>query len=82
MEWHRKMEKIKKHLQDSQVTYFLHLRFAVYASLLLMIASIASLIHALVPNLFPSTAAKIVIKLYNQRLKEHPNPQYRKILDE
>lgn len=76
------MEKIKKHLQDSKTTYLQHLKFAVYASVLLFYAAVASIIHAVVPSLFPSTPARIVAKLYNKRLKDHPNPEYRKMLNE
>lgn len=76
------MGSIKKHLLDSKTTYLEHAKFAIYASFLLFYAAIASIIHALIPSLFPSTAAGIVTKLYNIRLKNHPNPEYRKMLDE
>lgn len=73
--------KIKEHLDHSNVTYFEHLKFAFYASGLLLYASIASLIHAILPNLFPATAAKIVIKLYKKRLENHPNPNYQEMIN-
>jgi hypothetical protein len=76
------MDSIKKHLADSKTSYTEHLRFAVYAGILLFYAAFASIVHAVIPSLFPSTAARIVSKLYNQRLKNHPNPDYRKIINE
>jgi hypothetical protein len=76
------MYKIKKHLEDSKTTWAEHTKFALYASFMLFFAAFASLIHAIIPSLFPSTSAKIVVKLYNQRLKNHPNPTYRKYLNE
>lgn len=72
------MKFLIQHLEDSQTTYFEHLKFAVYASLQLLIAAIASIIHAFFPFMFKGTAAFIVIKLYNQRLINHPNKNYQK----
>jgi len=71
--------KIKQHLEDSNTNYFGHAKFALYAAVMLLYAALASVIHALLPNLFPSTAASIVSKLYNYRIKNHPNPLYRKM---
>jgi len=71
------LEKSKKHLSDSKAGYWEHLKFAIYASALLLWAAIASLLHAIVPALFPGTSAFIVIKLYKQRLENHPNPRYK-----
>jgi hypothetical protein len=67
----------KKHLLESQCSYIDHFKFAIYAAFLLLIAGIASLIHACVPAFFKGTAAYIVIKLYKMRLKNHANPMYR-----
>lgn len=68
---------LTQHLQDSNVTYLKHLKFAVYAAILLCIASVASIIHAFFPFLFKGTSAYIVIKLYKERLEDHPNPVYK-----
>ena len=67
----------KKHLIESQCSYGEHFKFAIYAGFLLLIAGIASLIHACIPSLFRGTAAYIVIKLYKMRLKDHVNPMYK-----
>jgi hypothetical protein len=68
----------KKHLEESQVGYFEHARFAIYAAFLLVGAGLASIIHAFVPAWFKGTGAFVVIKLYNERLVNHPNTQYQK----
>lgn len=70
------MNFLTQHLKDSNVTYVSHLKFAVFASLLLAYAAITSLIHAIFPFLFKGSAAYIVVKLYKQRLENHPNPAY------
>lgn len=75
------IQSSKKHLEDSQTTYFEHFKFAIYACALLFYASIASFIHAFIPALFKGTPAFIVIKLYKQRLVGHPNQQYRDWID-
>ena len=72
----------KKHLEESQCSYLEHFKFAIYAGTLLLIASIASFIHAFIPAFFKGTAAYIVIKLYKTRLKNHPNPLYQKWKDD
>lgn len=66
----------KNHLEESQIRYKEHLKFALYASFLLMYAGIVSLIHAFIPAMFKGTSAFIVIKLYQQRLVGHPNKRY------
>lgn len=66
----------KKHLEDSNTTYLEHFTFAIYASFLLSIAAVTSLIHAVFPFMFKGTAAYIVIKLYKSRLEHHSNPVY------
>jgi hypothetical protein len=72
--------RVRRHLQESEVSYRDHLTFAVKASGLLAYASVASFFHALLPALFPATAARIVIHLYKQRLEHHPNPKYQEML--
>lgn len=76
------LHQIKKHLNDSKISYVEHQLFAFQAGLKLIYAGFASLIHAIIPSFFPSTAAKIVSELYKERLKNHPNPEYRKMLND
>jgi hypothetical protein len=71
-------KKCQAHIKKSGTNTLGHFKFAIYASGLLFYAAVASFIHALAPRFFESTAARIVAKLYNERLKDHPNPEYRK----
>lgn len=75
------IRNIKKHLDESQVGYFEHFAWAISAGFSLIWAGIASLIHAIVPSLFPGTAAYTVIDLYHKRLENHPNKDYKSYID-
>lgn len=66
----------KEHLKKSQENYYSHACWALLAGLRLILAGIASLIHALIPGYFQGTAAKTVIDLYHKRLVNHPNVEY------
>jgi hypothetical protein len=68
--------KSRQHLVDSNCSYFEHLKFAVVAGARLIWAGVASLVHAIIPQFFPGTAAFTVIDLYKERLENHPNPIY------
>lgn len=70
-----------KHLDTSKVTYFEHLRWAVTAGLRLIYAGVSSIIHGVVPSLFDGTAPKQVIDMYHSHLEDHPNPQYKEMID-
>jgi hypothetical protein len=70
------IKKSKEHLAKSQEGYFSHMLWALWAGLRLIWAGIASLVHGLVPGLFPGTAAMTVIDLYHKRLADHPNKDY------
>lgn len=65
-----------QHLRDSNTTYWQHAGWALVAGLRLIWAGVASLLHAIHPSLFPGTAARTVIDLYHERLKDHPNRDY------
>ena len=58
----------KKHLNEAGKNYFEHFKFALIAGFILMYAGITSIIHALVPSLFPFTSQKIVKKLLDQSM--------------
>jgi hypothetical protein len=66
----------KEHLDKSKENYFSHIVWATLAGLRLIWCGIASIIHGIVPALFPGTAAKTVIDLYHKRLVNHPNKEY------
>ncbi|MDC0127776.1 DUF6356 family protein [Methylophilaceae bacterium] len=53
----------KKHLNESGKNYTEHFIFAFIAGWLLIYAGITSIIHSLIPSLFPFTSQKIVQKL-------------------
>jgi hypothetical protein len=71
---------MNRHLNDSQVTYTQHSRWAFVAGLRLLWAGFTSLLHAVHPSLFPGTAAETVIDLYYSRLHNHPNGNYKKLI--
>lgn len=70
-------KKSKEHLNKSQEGYVSHLVWAELSGFRLILAGLASLVHGLVPGLFPGTAAMTVIDLYHKRLVDHPNNEYR-----
>lgn len=70
------IKQSKIHLEKSQETYGNHFIWAKIAGLRLIWAGIASIIHGIIPALFPGTAAKTVIDLYHKRLVDHPNKEY------
>ena len=69
-------KKSKEHLNKSQEGYVSHLVWAELSGFRLILAGLASLVHGLVPGLFPGTAAMTVIDLYHKRLVDHPNNEY------
>ena len=75
------IKKSKEHLEKSKEDYFSHLKWAEISGLRLIWAGVASLIHGLVPGLFPGTAAITVIDLYHKRLVDHPNKDYQEYID-
>lgn len=70
------IRKSIEHLEKSQEGYVNHLVWAEHSGLRLILAGLASLVHGLVPGLFPGTAAMTVIDLYHKRLIDHPNNEY------
>jgi hypothetical protein len=73
--------KSKKHLSESNISYFDHMTFAIYAGFRLLLAGISSIIHSIIPSLFSGTAAKTVIDLYFERLQDHPNKNYKEYIE-
>ena len=58
----------KKHLNEAGKNYIEHFKFAFMAGFILIYAGITSIIHALIPSLFPFTSQKIVKKLLEQSM--------------
>jgi hypothetical protein len=74
------IDKSKKHLRDSKCSYVEHMLFAEKAGVELILVGIASMIHGVFPFLYTSTSAKKVIKLFYERIYNHPNPVYKKYM--
>jgi hypothetical protein len=70
-----------KHLTTSKVTYLKHLVWAVIAGVRLIYAGISSIIHGIIPTLFDGTAPKQIIDIYHKHLENHPNPDYKDMID-
>jgi len=49
-----------RHLRERNKQYWPHLIWALYAGVLLIYAGLASIIHAIIPPLFPGTSERIV----------------------
>lgn len=52
-------------------TYFGHMRFALGFAFWLGVASIAALIHAIIPALFQTTASRILKRLHARIMARH-----------
>ena len=70
-----------KHLTTSKVTYIEHLIWAVSAGVRLIYAGISSIIHGIIPTLFDGTAPKQIIDIYHKHLEDHPNPDYKEMIN-
>jgi hypothetical protein len=71
-----------KHLSKSNVTYFEHLRWALFAGVRLIYSGFASIIHGINPRLFDGTAPKTIIDIYHSHLVNHPNDDYKEMIKE
>lgn len=60
----------KKHLTEAGKPYWRHFMFAFKAGFLLIYAGIASIIHALIPSIFPLVSQKIVLRLVKESEQE------------
>ena len=55
------------HPRQVNETYFEHGRFAFRYALKLLLASMAAIVHALIPSLFETTASTIVAELHQKK---------------
>ncbi len=51
------------HLQDTGMTYFQHMRHAIYIGTLLIIAGACCIAHSVAPFVFKTTASSIIAHL-------------------
>lgn len=72
----------ESHLSKSKVTYLEHLRWAIIAGLRLIYSGFASIIHGLLPFLFNRTAPRTIIDIYHKHLINHPNEEYKTMIQE
>lgn len=72
----------ENHLTKSKVTYLQHLRWAFIAGLRLIWAGIASIIHGLIPSLMDGKAPKTIIDIYHSHLVNHPNGEYKEMIEQ
>lgn len=70
-----------EHLKTSKVTYLQHLKWALLAGVRLIYAGVTSIIHGFIPSLFNGSAPKQVIDIYHNHLEDHPNPQYKEMIN-
>jgi hypothetical protein len=70
-----------EHLKTSKVTYLEHLKWALLAGVRLIYAGVTSIIHGFIPSLFNGSAPKQVIDIYHNHLEDHPNPQYKEMIN-
>jgi hypothetical protein len=60
----------KKHLEDSQMTYWYHFKHSMANAGRLLILAGSSFIHAIFPFLYKQHAARGIIRIYN-RMKRY-----------
>lgn len=76
------IEASRLHLAQSQMTYRYHLRDGIEKGALQLYWGLTSFIHAFVPGFFTGTAAKGNIRIFYEKLYQHPNPEFRALIDE
>jgi len=54
----------KKHLEDTNENYFLHMLIAMKIAVSLLIAGVKAFIHAFIPGLFTKSASKKISELH------------------
>lgn len=72
----------EKHLTKSKVSYFEHLKWATVAGFRLIYSGFASIVHGIFPSLFDGVAPKTVIDIYHSHLVNHPNDDYKIMIDQ
>lgn len=65
------------HLQTVRETYVEHLKFGIWASMVLMCLALASLIHAVLPFIFPGLPYKIY-QYFQEKSKNRIEKIYKK----
>lgn len=55
-----------KHLEENKMSYLEHLVFAAHISIIVIIAGMCCLIHALFPFIFTKTLSSTLLKIQNK----------------
>lgn len=76
------IEASRLHLAQSQMTYGYHLEDGIKKGFLQLYWALTSFVHAFVPGFFTGTAAKGTIRIFYEKLYQHPNPEFRALIDE
>ena len=71
------MKRIRAHLKAANKSYFEHTKFAVVAGLDLILTGIISIIHGIIPTLFPFYAEKKIDE-YHQKVLQLRNNRKKK----
>lgn len=64
-----------KHLEESGKRYGEHFMFAMRAGFLLLWAGLASIVHAIIPGLFPFVSQRIVMRLAEASRRQQQNAE-------
>jgi hypothetical protein len=57
------MNSIKQHLEENNMTYYTHLKFAFFHGCVCILAGLCLMIHSLLPCLFQTTGSDLVQSL-------------------
>lgn len=68
---------VNKHLLSRNISYIPHFRFAFLAGIVLLKAGIASIVHALLPNVFAGYSERKVIALARLAKVRHAHFQHK-----
>ena len=64
----------KKHLKETNKSYFKHMFFALEISIKLILAGITAFVHSLIPGFFKKNASTIIINL-SEKIKRRKESQ-------
>ena len=57
------MNSIKQHLQENNMTYYQHLKFAMFHGFVCVLAGLCLIIHSILPSIFQTAGSDLVQSL-------------------
>jgi type IV secretory pathway VirB6-like protein len=57
------MNKIRQHLQENNMSYFQHFKFAIFHGFVCILAGVCLIAHALIPSVFQTAGSDLVQSL-------------------